>query len=437
MIRYYEHGDVYNMTKAQRIEEIYAAFEPYPLDDPREIQDFFVETYDARGKNVVKLMSLTLQISRNPYMKMLFMGHRGSGKSTELSLLKKQMEGQFNIISFYIQDEVDTGNMTYIDFIFAIMAQIIKYVEKKPEIGLDERDIDELYQYWYGEKIIEKSEMDYGEASASFDAKLSFLKKIAVKGSGILKTGKESKVSIRRKIEPKTGQLILMMNQLVQKINSKLTNKGLLLIIEDLDKISLDTAESLFITYRKIWLGLQVRMILTFPIFMAYNSQYNMINEDIDKAVMLSMIKVKKADKTDYEQGIATLSKIVEKRAELSLIDDDALRFMIKKSGGAIRDLFEMIQDASFESMLIEKDKIEMSEAKSAYYQLKSRNERLIRNDSEVEKLVQVYQDPQLLTTDDTMMELLLKGLILEYNGERWCGIHPAVEDFLKEKGKI
>ena len=171
-------------------------------------------------------------------------------------------------------------------------------------------------------------------------------------------------------------------------------------------------------------------MILTFPIFMAYNSQYNMINEDIDKAVMLSMIKVKKADKTDYEQGIATLSKIVEKRAELSLIDDDALRFMIKKSGGAIRD-------ASFESMLIEKDKIEMSEAKSAYYQLKSRNERLIRNDSEVEKLVQVYQDPQLLTTDDTMMELLVKGLILEYNGERWCGIHPAVEDFLKEKGKI
>ncbi len=42
MIRYYEHGDVYNMIKAQRIEEIYAAFEPYPLDDPREIQDFFL-----------------------------------------------------------------------------------------------------------------------------------------------------------------------------------------------------------------------------------------------------------------------------------------------------------------------------------------------------------------------------------------------------------
>lgn len=157
MIRYYEHGDVYNMIKAQRIEEIYAAFEPYPLDDPREIQDFFVETYDARGKNVVKLISLTLQISRNPYMKMLFMGHRGSGKSTELSLLKKQMEGQFDIISFYIYNEVDPVNMTYIDFIFAIMAQIIKYVEKKPEIGLDESDIDELYQYWYGEKIIEKS----------------------------------------------------------------------------------------------------------------------------------------------------------------------------------------------------------------------------------------------------------------------------------------
>lgn len=34
-------------------------------------------------------------------------------------------------------------------------------------------------------------------------------------------------------------------------------------------------------------------------------------------------------------------------------------------------------------------------------------------------------------------MSLLLRGLIIEYNGERWCGIHPVVEDFLREKGEI
>ena len=30
-----------------------------------------------------------------------------------------------------------------------------------------------------------------------------------------------------------------------------------------------------------------------------------------------------------------------------------------------------------------------------------------------------------------------LMSLALEYNGERWCGVHPTVEDFLREKEKI
>lgn len=53
-------------------------------------------------------------------------------------------------------------------------------------------------------------------------------------------------------------------------------------------------------------------MILTFPIFMAYNSQYNMINEDIDLSCMLSLIKVRMPDKSVYEKGIETLTEIVK-----------------------------------------------------------------------------------------------------------------------------
>ena len=48
-----------------------------------------------------------------------------------------------------------------------------------------------------------------------------------------------------------------------------------------------------------------------------------------------------------------------------------------------------------------------------------------------------IHKDPKPLTTDEIVMSLLLRGLVLEYNGERWCGIHPAIEDFLFEKGEI
>ncbi len=46
----------YMIKKAKTIEEVYAAFEPYPLNEKKQINDFFVDTYEARGTNAVKLM---------------------------------------------------------------------------------------------------------------------------------------------------------------------------------------------------------------------------------------------------------------------------------------------------------------------------------------------------------------------------------------------
>lgn len=436
----YLNGETTMIQRANKIEELFSVFEPYPLSKKEEFEQFFVETYDARGTDIVKVMSYSLEYSRNPFMKILFMGHRGSGKSTELSILKKEIQNQFEVISFFIQEEVDTENMTYIDFIFAIMSRLVKFVDEKRQTGeltLDEKDIDGLYQYWYSEKILEETKYDQKEAEAGFAAKLSFLKSIVVSGGGILKTGSESKVSMRRKIEPKVGYLVELVNQIIDKVNRQMQNKGLLFIIEDLDKISIDTAENLFIRHRKSWLSLNTRLILTFPIFMAYNSQYNMIKEEIDYFCMLSMLKVRNQDKSCNAQGIDVMKEIVHKRAEAGLFAEDALELLIMKSGGALRDLFQMIRDASFEALMAGRDKIIIQDAEMAYRKLKSEYERQIRTETDVVKLVEIYDNPRLLTTDDTVMELLLKGLVLEYNGERWCGVHPAVEDFLIEKGKI
>lgn len=201
---------------------------------------------------------------------------------------------------------------------------------------------------------------------AGFEAKLSFLKRIAVHGSGVLRTGNESKLTIRKTMEPKIGYLIQLMNQIITKANEQLSNNGLVFIIEDLDKISISVANEIFIKYRKVIFSIKARMVLSFPIYMAYDAQYNMIKEDVDMCQMLSIIKVRDRKRREFSEGIDILFEIVAKRADINLFSEEALHFMILKSGGAIRDLFQMIRD-----------------------------------------------------------------------GERWCGIHPAVEDFLREKGKL
>lgn len=423
---------------AERIEDMIKVFEPFPLMQEEAFQQFYVETYGARGENAVKRMAYGLRLSPNAAMKILFMGHRGSGKSTELFLLKQAIEEEFEVISFFIEDEVDVGSMTYTDFIFAIMSQIVGYVDKRMELSSAlSKEIDDLYRYWYEEKVLETTEYTQDGAEVGIKAELSFLKMIALYGNGVLRTGNESKVIIRQKMEPRIGYLIQLMNQIITKINEQLKNKELVFIIEDLDKISINVANEIFIKYRKVIFSIKARMVLSFPIYMAYDAQYSAIKEDVDMLAMLSIIKVRDRKKEEFTDGINTLMEIVKKRAKMKLFSEDALRFMILKSGGAIRDLFQMIRDAAFEALVAEHARILLEDAQKAYKKLKSEYERLIRNEEDVEKLVLIYHDARPLTTDDTVMSLLLRGLILEYNGERWCGIHPAVEDFLREKGKL
>lgn len=431
-------GDVRMMKHADKIEDMISVFEPFPLMKDEDFEEFYVKTYAARGTDAVKHMALGLRHCSNAAMKILFMGHRGSGKSTELFLLKQEIEDQFEVINFFIEEEVDVDSMTYTDFIFAIMSQIVKYVEKKTLLhGILSEDIEALYKYWYEEKVFETVESISGELETGFEAKLSFLKRIAVHGSGILRTGNETKLTIRRTMEPKIGYLIQLMNQIITKINERSAKNGLVFIIEDLDKISINVANEIFIKYRKVIFSIKTRMVLSFPIYMAYDAQYNMIKEDVDMCQMLSIIKVRDRNRSEFSEGINTLVEIVTKRANINLFSEKALHFMILKSGGAIRDLFQMIRDAAFEALVAERTQIGLEDAKTAYKKLKSEYERLIRNEVDVEKLISIYEEPRPLTTDDTVMSLLLRGLILEYNGERWCGIHPAVEDFLREKNKI
>lgn len=438
MLRTDRWEDIRMMKRADKIEDMISVFEPFPLMKDEDFQEFYVRTYDARGTDAVKRMSFGLRYSSNTAMKILFMGHRGSGKSTELFLLKQEIEDQFEVINFFIEDEVDVDSMTYTDFIFAIMSQIVKYVEKKALLHeILREDIESLYKYWNEEKVFETVESAYDEMEAGFEAKLSFLKRIAVHGSGVLRTGNETKLTIRRTMEPKIGYLIQLMNQIITKINTRLVNNGLVFIIEDLDKISINVANEIFIKYRKVIFSIKTRMVLSFPIYMAYDAQYNMIKEDVDMCQMLSIIKVRDRKRREFPEGIRTLREIVTKRADVKLFSEEALHFMILKSGGAIRDLFQMIRDAAFEALLAERTQISLEDASTAYKKLKSEYERLIRNEVDVDKLVSIYEEPRPLTTDDTVMSLLLRGLILEYNGERWCGIHPAIEDFLREKDKI
>lgn len=54
------------------------------------------------------------------------MGHSGSGKSTELFKVEKELSNKYQVIRFSIRDEVDIMDLTYADMIFTIMHNVIE-----------------------------------------------------------------------------------------------------------------------------------------------------------------------------------------------------------------------------------------------------------------------------------------------------------------------
>lgn len=434
--------EIIHMKKATKFQEMIRVFNPYPLTKD-DYEQFYVNTSEIRSVvNASKRIINSLTFGEYPGMKLLFMGHKGSGKSTEIVNISQKLAGQYDIITFSMAQEVELLGMQYIDAIFVIMSQIIDFLDKKKaHIKVDDKLLDEMTTYWKKEEIFEKVIIDEAELEAGGEAKLSFLKKISVHGKGVLKTGMETKRTIRTKVEPQISYLIELLNRIIADINRQLKekdNKELLIIIEDMDKLEPNDAKELFVLHRRALLSINVKMILSFPIYLIYTPEYSMIREDFADCVLFSMIKVKEKTGERYEPGIDILKQIVYKRMDEALINEDALEYMILKTGGAIRDLFELLKQAAYYKLGQSiNDKINIDDAKIVETSLKSTYERFITSEEHVNKLVEIYKNPIPDYADAILSDLLRTLSVMEYNGERWCGVHPLLIDFLLEKGRI
>lgn len=432
------------MKKAERFEEMIGVFNSLPLNQDN-FDDFYVDT--SRIRSVINARSEiinTLKYGINPYTKILLMGHKGSGKSTEMVKISEELKDQYEIINFSIAQEVELIGIQYIDVIFAVMSQIIEYLSSASSVMVKTDILDKLTDYWKKEITLEIVKDDFAGAEACGKAELSFLKRISVYGKGVFKTGTETKKSIRKSIEPKISYLIALINEVLEDLNKQLRENGgkeLLIVIEDLDKLDIADAKHLFVEHRKTLLSLHLKMIFSFPIYMAYTAEFGMINDDFDKYVLYSMIKVNNSDRTRNEEGISILKEIVYKRMNPDLVSNSALEYMIMKSGGAIRDLFTMLVDCAILELTKEKGdqpaEITDEDAQIVAKRLKSTYERYITSPEQFDRLVEIYNDPHPENTDEVLSELLKTLSVIEYNGERWCGVHPVLVDFLKEKGRI
>ena len=427
------------MEKATMMQDLLRVINTEPLKGTA-LNKFRVETCKARGRDSARILRDFFKANRGEIKKVLFMGHRGSGKSTELYQLGEYLKDSFSVINFSIKKEIDTRGMKYTDLIFVILEKLFSQaVEEK--IKIDEGILDNIYNYWNDEKLNEIYKFEKSGIEISAEAKTSFISNILGNIKGTLATGKESKEIIRRHIEPKLSRLIDDANDLIQIIRMGMGKQGKMpiIIIEDLDKLSISDAKDLFLNHSDVLTDLKIHIVYTFPIFLNYSIEFNEIKGVFERTELLSMIKVNNPDGTPYDIGRGIIKEIVERRANAELFEPEALDFIIEKSGGALRSVFEMILNAALIARSNDEDtkKVDFESAKKAYVELRSDFERIIFR-KHIDVLKRIYnKNGEEGMADENMMEMLSCSAIIEYNGERWCDLHPAVKDMLERKGLV
>ena len=408
------------------------------------------------------------------YKKLLVAGNRASGKTTELRKVAGELEELYHVIYISDIEKMASRFETEQDFLYYLMDYVIASVRDDQMLSKAVvRDVKRLYRYLEDsifsevkeEKLVSfdhSIDIESGaEAKASlFSSIASVFAKLGAKAS--FET--ETKETITKSIKNNFQEFMDYANQILLHINKELYKQGkmLLMVLDGLDKLDESKAKPLFLNADVMLPQLQCSMIVTFPIYLLYSPNKNMATMPYDREpLVLSMIKVHDKEGKPYMPGILAMRQIAEKRfntekllkkgfsfekfpeytIDTSSITDfnGQLDVTILMSGGNLRDFFRLLTTAAENAVIFGEDKIAdehlvnaFNEVRTSYIRSCAKSYLPILKDvlESKEKDVVIRETPD----DDTLLNVFNAGILIEYNGTRWCDVHPLMRDYIRRQ---
>lgn len=391
------------------------------------------------------------------YRHLLFAGHRSSGKTTELHRIQEKLECCYHII--YIPDiekQVDRISSQK-DFLYYVISQLIAQCKNDPVfMGAVGNNIELLYDHLktkiFG-SVVEKrllkidhlieAEASGGASVSILSSVISLMTKLNAKATFTEETQKELNLAIGNyfnEFMELANSILLAMQQASYRYKDQ---KLLLLVLDGLDKLDGAKAEKIFLDGSSFLTQLNVSMIVTFPICLLYSPRQNEATKSFYKLYILSMVKVHERNGSDCTKGIEALRSIVQARMDINALMEhpDDIDEAIRMSGGNIRELFDFITDAAAKADIDEVEKISTLYMQEVYDEAFSNTYRRIFR-SYLPYLNQVFDDPNKDDVirdsheNDTLLNIFDAGLLIEYNGKRWCDLHPLAKRYIAERRK-
>ena len=438
--------------KATTIDELRKYCKPTPLTG--DTLKFYIETDKARDPHQDTRDKLAKSLEEGP-ARILFYGHPGSGKSTELNKFLAEHEKKWLAVKFSVLDEMTSSNILAEDLILIITAKIM---EAADNIGIqgDQKRLEEVYKYFDKVTTEDVKSLNMNtEAKAGIDTGASYLGQLIglmARFTADIKMNSHSTETIVHTLRKRRADLPLQANRVIEAIQQELQEreKHLLVVVEDIDKLDLKQAHEMFVKNTNLLTGLTTNIIYTIPIYLFHSPDSNAFKHHFDSVIGLPMIKISDPHKS-HTPGRKVIEAIIKARVEDNLIQKDALNLLIEKTGGVLRHVFEVLNTVSTMAHIsapISKEAIQygLDQLRKTCWQqiaLPVDNTTGISSVNELyDRLTQYAQEQckgkKTVPQSDPINQLLLKCCaLIEYNGEGWFGVHPLIIENLKKLGRL
>jgi hypothetical protein len=158
---------------------------------------------------------------------------------------------------------------------------------------------------------------------------------------------------IKQEFERKVSELVGKLNE-VAAIANGASNKNILVIIDDIDKLDITVIRDVFINNIKALFLPNFQIIYTLPISALHDKDIVPVleTETSDRIVTMRVLKLYKKgesrhpDPTPVAEVVSTLEKLLAKRIDLELFEPDALQKVIAYSGGVLREVIRIVQQS-------------------------------------------------------------------------------------------
>ncbi len=392
-----------------------------------------------------------LELPRPPIA--YFTGHRGSGKSNMLWRLLESFKDDYFIVYFDVEHNLDTARTNQVDVLYLLGTTIFE-VALREGLEPDRTLIEELDEAVFSltethTQTPRRESVDIVKLASGlicFGAGAlggSVVEKTAEKlTKAVLEpfrfsSGVSQEIVRTRQVEPQVQAIINNVNLIIADVETR-SGKDLFVVVDGLDKIQrLDQARLIFLESGALR-GPVCRIVYTVPMLIYREGAFGQVEEESLSYLFPNVRTYYKTSGKRYAKGCGMLEEVVVRRlgtigVELGdLFEPRALDLLIRKSGGVMRWLIELVRDAATAARIDGRDKISLAAARQAV-QRHARRLAFRLDTALVDQLREIRRSRRLVQSD-RMGELLQGLMVVAYlNGEPWFDAHPLVWEALEE----